>query len=182
MAISTIARRYAKALLEIGVEDKAHEKFGTELRDIYATSVGNPELVQALSNRMFKIDERMALAEGVLDMLGACKTVKRFVRVLIENSKIELLDDVCSAYFNLEDELFGRIRVTVETAGTPSEGLISGLKERLKEETGKEVIISHGENPDIVGGFILRVGNVLLDASLKVQLEHMKEKIVEGVV
>jgi len=182
MAISTISRRYARALLEIGVEEKAHEKFGTELRDIFAVSSGNPELVDALSNNMFKIDDKMGLAEGVLDMLGTGKTVKRFVRVLIENSKIGLLNDICSAYFDLEDELFGRIRVKMETAGTPSEELISELKERLKKETGKEVIMSYGKNPELVGGFILRIGNVLLDASLKVQLEHMKEKIVEGVV
>ena len=63
----------------------------------------------------------------------------------------------------------------------PSEGFIDDLKNRLKAETGKEIIVSHEENPELVGGFLLRVGNVLLDASLKVQLEHMKEKIVEGV-
>ncbi|MEE9543478.1 MAG: ATP synthase F1 subunit delta [Thermodesulfobacteriota bacterium] len=182
MAISTIAKRYARALLEIGVEEKAHAKFGTELRDIYAVSTGNPELTGALSNRMFKLEERRALADGVLDMLGATDMVKRFIRILIDNGKIGQLEDVCSAYFDLEDELSGRIRVDVETPGAAPQGFITDLKARLKEETGKEIIVNHGENPEIVGGFVIRVGNVLLDASLKVQLEHMKEKIVEGVV
>ena len=61
-------------------------------------------------------------------------------------------------------------------------GLSQILKERLGVQTGKEVIVSHGENPELLGGFVVRIGNVLLDASLKVQLEHIKEKIVEGVV
>ena len=182
MAVSTIAKRYARVLLEIGVEEGAYEKYGTELRDIYAVSTGNPEFVHALLNPMFKLEQRRALAEGVLDMLGAGDMVKRFIRVLIDNAKIGELEDVCTAYFDLEDELSGRIRVKVETAGPASKGFIAELKKRLKEETGKEIIVSHDENPELVGGFLLRVGNVLLDASLKVQLEHMKEKIVEGVV
>ena len=181
MAASTIAKRYARALLEIGVEENAFERYGTELRAIYAVSTGNPEFVKALSNPMFKLVERHSLAEGVLKMLSTTDMVKRFIGVLIDSSRIAQLDEICSAYFDLEDELLGKLRVKVETAGAPSEGFISELKERLKEETGKEVIISQAENPELVGGFLLRVGNVLLDASLKVQLEHMKEKIVEGV-
>jgi F-type H+-transporting ATPase subunit delta len=181
MAVSTIAKRYARALLEIGVEDKAYEKFGTELRDLYAISAGNPEFIGALLNPMYKIEEREALAQDVLDKLGASETVKRFIRILIDNKRIGELEEICEAYFDLEDELSGRIRVVVETAGAPKEGFIDDLKKKLKEETGKEIIVSYGENPELVGGFLLRVGNVLLDASLKVQLEHMKEKIVEGV-
>lgn len=182
MAISTLSRRYARALLEIGVEEKTFEAFGTELRDIYAVSLSNPELVHALSNPMFKIDDRKALATEVLDKLGASVMVKRFVGVLIENSKIGLLDDICVAYFSLEDDLKGRLRVQVETPGKATDEFISSLKERLGAETGKEVIVSHAENPELLGGFVVRIGNVMLDASLKVQLEHIKEKIVEGVV
>jgi F-type H+-transporting ATPase subunit delta len=145
-------------------------------------SLSNPELVGALSNPMFKLDERKALASGVLEKLGASDMVKRFVGVLINNAKIAELDDICNAYFALEDDIKGRVRVTVETPGKPVEGFISGLKERLAAQTGKEVIVSHEENPELLGGFVVKVGNVLLDASLKVQLEHIKEKIVEGVV
>ena len=182
MAISTLSKRYARALLEIGVEEKSYEAFGTELRDLYAISQSNPELAHALANPMFKIEERKALAEEVLSKLGALDMVKRFVGVLIDNAQITNLDDICEAYFALEDELKGRVRVTVETPGKATEGFISDLKERLGAETGKEIIVSQGENPDLLGGFVVKIGNVLLDASLKVQLEHIKEKIVEGVV
>jgi F-type H+-transporting ATPase subunit delta len=182
MAISTLSKRYARALLEIGVEQESYEAFGTELRDLYAVSLSNPELVGALANPMFKLAERKALATEVLEKLGGSDMVKRFIGVLIENAKIAQLDDICCAYFALEDDLQGRIRVNVQTPGEPVEGFISALKERLGAQTGKEIIVSHGENPDLLGGFVVKVGNVLLDASLKVQLEHIKEKIVEGVV
>jgi F-type H+-transporting ATPase subunit delta len=182
MAISTLSKRYARALLDIGVEEKTYEAFGTELRDIYAVSLSNPELVHALSNPMFKLEERKTLATEVLNKLGASDMVKRFVAVLIDNAKITDLDDICNAYFALEDDLKGRVRVSVQTSGEPVEGFISALKERLGAQTGKEIIVSQGENPDLLGGFVVRIGNVLLDASLKVQLEHIKEKIVEGVV
>jgi F-type H+-transporting ATPase subunit delta len=182
MAISTLSKRYARALLEIGVEEKKFEAFGTELRNIYAVSLSNPELVGALSNPMFKIDDRKALSSGVLDKLGASVMVKRFVEVLIENAKIGSLNDICNAYFSLEDDLKGRVRVQVETPGKATKGFIEDLKKRLGAETGKEIIVTQEENPELLGGFVVRVGNVLLDASLKVQLEHIKEKIVEGVV
>ncbi len=182
MAISTLSKRYARALLEIGVEEKSYEAIGTELRDLYAVSLSNPEFSGALMNLMFKVEERKALATGVLEKLGASDIVKRFVSVLIDNAKVGQLDDICNAYFALEDELKGRVRVKVETPGKPSKEFIADLKERLGAQTGKEVIVSSDENPELLGGFVVRIGNVLLDASLKVQLEHIKEKIVEGVV
>ncbi|MBE9532074.1 MAG: ATP synthase F1 subunit delta [Proteobacteria bacterium] len=182
MAISTLSKRYASTLLEIGVEEKSFEAYGTELRNLYAISQSNPEFVHALSNPMFKVEERKALATEVLEKLGTSDMVKRFIGVLIDNAKVSDLDDICDAYFALEDDLKGRVRVIVETPAKATDEFLTSLKERLGTETGKEVIVSHTENPELLGGFVVKIGNVLLDASLKVQLEHIKEKIVEGVV
>ena len=128
MSISTLSKRYASALLEIGIEEKSYEAYGTELRNLYAVSLSNPELVHALSNPMFKLDERKALAGDVLEKLGAGDMVKRFVGVLIDNSKVAQLEDICNAYFDLEDDIKGRLRVSVQTPGEPVDGFISDLK------------------------------------------------------
>ena len=155
MAISTVSKRYARALLEIGIEEKAFEGLWHRTKRSIRGEPRQPRACRrAFQTLCFKLDDRKALAKGVLEKLGSSDMVSRFIGVLIDNARINELDDICDAYFSLEDELKGRVRVTVETPGEPVEGFIAGLKERLGKETGKEVIISHDEKPGAIGRFL----------------------------
>lgn len=182
MRRTTLARRYAKALLDIAVEENAVEKYGSELRDLLAVSKGNPEFVRVLQNPMFGVPERKGLIGAVLDKLGASETVKKFGAVLIDNSKADLIDDICTSYFVLEDELTGRLRVTVTSAKDADETFLTNIKEKLAAETGKIIILTHATDEALIGGFVLNLGNTIFDGSVKGQLELIKEKMVGGTV
>ncbi|MEE8573865.1 MAG: ATP synthase F1 subunit delta [Thermodesulfobacteriota bacterium] len=182
MRKTALARRYAKALIEIGVEENCYEKFGTELRDAFAVFKGYPELMKVLLNPMFKVEERVELVSGVTEKLGQSGFVKKFFVILVDTGNINLLDDICEAYFAMEDEIAGRIRVTVVSPTEASDELLDGIKEKLISETGKKVILTQEKDPNIIGGFVINIGNTMIDASLKTQLERMREKTLEGVV
>ncbi len=182
MGTSAISRRYAKALIDIGKEEGAVEKFGAELRDWLKVTEESPELAKVLLNPMFKLEERMALAGSVSDKLSSSPQVKRFIGILVEKGKIGFLDDISSAYLKFEDDLLGRLRATVVSPGAADEAFLASVKEKLGTETGKEIIISNEVDPGLIGGFVIRLENTVFDGSLKVQLELMREKMLGGAV
>lgn len=178
MRRTTVIRRYAKALIEIGKEENRYRAIGRELRDLLAVFSGNPELYQLFLNPMYKLEERKGLAEGICENLGVSLEVKRFLSLLVETRDIRLYQGICEAYFRLEDELEGRITAQVEAPVEIDEGLVTGVKERLQTLTGREIVLKVDKNPALIGGLVVRVGNVILDGSIKTQLEKIKGRLV----
>jgi len=79
----------------------------------------------------------------------------------------------------MEDDLSGRIKVNVETTVELNEGRIAEIRKRLQEITKEEVILSVEKNPALIGGLVFRIGNTILDGSIKRQLERLKEGITQ---
>lgn len=182
MRKGTLARRYAKALLEIGREDGSYAKYGAELNELAGAFRAEPVLYKVLSNPMYKIEERKALADKLSEAVGASAVTKKFFTVLLERGNVRFIEGVAEAYAGMEDEVSGRIRVLIEAPSEPGGDVLNSVKEKLKKETGKEVIISFKHRPDLIGGMLVRVGNTILDGSVKSQLEKMREKLLEGAV
>ena len=179
---SSAAKRFAKALIEIGTEEKAFEAYGKELRSVLAVFKGNPDLEKVLLNPMYKLEERKSLIEKVSASLGLSPYVAKFMTILVDTRNIRFLDEVVEAYSRMEDGLSGRLRASIEAPMELPEALVDEIRSKLKGLTGKEVILTYKNNPALLGGLVLRIDNTILDGSLKTQLEMMKEKTIEGVV
>ncbi|MDO8427057.1 MAG: ATP synthase F1 subunit delta [Deltaproteobacteria bacterium] len=179
---SSRARRFAKALIEIAREDKAHAEYGRELRTALAIFKGTPELYKALLNPMYRIEERLSIMELVSGSLKLSPHVAKFLNVLVQTRNIRILEEVSSAYSRLEDELSGRLRVILESPDALDNSLLEEIKKKLSASTGKEIAVSYRNNPALIGGLVIKIDNTILDGSLKTQLQLMKEKILEGVV
>ena len=169
MKKSAVAKKYAKALI------------GSELSSIAAIFAANPELKRFLLNPMYKLEDRQGLIEKVTASLEVSPFVKKFLTLLVETKDIGIIEDISSAYSKMEDELSGRIRVGVESAIELDEGRQKEIQKRLQEITKKEVILSIEKNPALIGGLIFKIGNTILDGSIKNQLQMVKEKIIQGV-
>lgn len=178
MRRTTIIRRYARALIEIGEEGNRYKAIGRELRDLLGVFSGSPELYNILLNPMYKLEERKGLVEGICENLGVSLEVKKFLSLLVETRDIRLYQGICEAYFRLEDELEGRITARVEAPVELDKGLVTGVKERLQTLTGKDIVLKVDKNPALIGGLVVRVGNVILDGSIKTQLEKIKDRLV----
>lgn len=182
MSTSTVAKRYAQAILDVGVEDKSFEQYGKELRDLASTLASSDELTKVLTNPMHGLPERRALAEGVAVKLGLSGAVTKVFTMLVSGGKVNMAGDIADAYALLEDDIAGRLKATVEGPGEADEATLETIKDKISKETGKDVILDYRQNPELIGGLVVRVGNTILDGSLKSQLERMKEKILLGVV
>lgn len=179
---SSASKRLAKALVEIGREDNAYARYGTELRGVASVFRATPELMKVLLNPMYKLDERKALAAKVASSAGVSGPVARFLDILVASRSIRNIEDITDAYTRFEDELAGRLKATVESPSALDAALVEEIRAKIRAATGKDVDLTHRTRPELIGGLVVRIDNTILDGSLKTQLERMKEKILEGVV
>lgn len=174
----TAAKIYAKALLEIGQEEKRYKEAGKELRGVASVFAANPELKRFALNPMYRLEDRQGLIKKVGDALGISDTVKRFLAILTNTRRIGIIEEISAAYSILEDDLSGKIKATVESASELDDRHIQEINKRLKQLTGKEIILTVEKKPELIGGLVFRIGNTILDGSVKAQLDMVKEKII----
>jgi F-type H+-transporting ATPase subunit delta len=182
MKKGTVAKKYAKALIEIGQEENRYREMGRELRNISAVFADNPELKRFAINPMYKLEDRQGLIEKVANAIEIYPVVKKFLAILVETRGIGIVEDISSAYSKMEDELSDIIKVNIESAIDLDEGRLKEIQKRLHEITKKEVAIVIEKNPALIGGLVFKIGNTIFDGSIKNQLQRVKEKIIQGVI
>jgi len=176
------AKKYAGALFAIALEEGNEKQTGKELMSLSSTTAGSGQLSAALVNPMYDLKERQELGEAICERLECSPGVRRFLEVLVETRDVALLPDISGSYSLMEDEHEGRLHVVLEAPWEPDGETERKIKEKLHGLTGKEIILNYKVNSDLMGGIVLRVGNTILDSSIKSQLERVQEKIVEGVM
>lgn len=178
MIIGSLSRRYAKALLEIGVAQQSFDAMGRELTRTADTLKGSPELCNALENPVFALSQRRLVLDELSRRLGLSKMVRNFIMLLLDKGRIAALPDIARVYRTLVDEHAGRIRATVTSARPLDPQLETRLKAALERQSGKVVILEKQEDPSIVGGLVTQLGDVLYDGSVRTQLAQLREQLL----
>ena len=173
----TTARKYAKALLEIGLQEKNHEILGGELEKLAGLFQENKELRLVLFSPFYPAPRRKAIVKRVAESLGLSKTTLDFLDLLIDRDRMDHFPAMVKAYEGLADEVSHRLRASLISARKLPAPLVGEIKAQLESSTGKEVILSTQENPSLIGGVITKIGNVIYDGSLKTQLLKAKENL-----
>ncbi len=181
MRKAAVARRFAKALLDVGLKDKAADKYLGELTNLATVFRDNPELYKELDTPMHPVTVRTGLMGKVSGAVEVSKAVAGFMKVLVQTRSVKLLDEIVCAYSGLLDVVAGRIRATVEAPSELTAEVMAEIKSKLDAMTGKDVIVTGVINEELIGGLIIRMENTIMDGSLNTQLDLLKEKILEGV-
>lgn len=174
----TAAKIYAKALIEIGQKEKRYKEVGNELRSMASVFAANPEFRRFALNPLYRFEDMHSLIKSVGDALEFSDTVKRFLAILTNTRDIGIIGEISAAYSILEDDLSCKIKATVESASELDERHIQEINKKLKQLTGKEIVLTVEKKPALIGGLVFRIGNTILDGSVKTQLERVKEKII----
>jgi F-type H+-transporting ATPase subunit delta len=173
----TIAKKYAKALLEMGLQDGNYEALGQDLNKMADLLRENKELRVVLQSAAFPKPTRKAIAGKISEGLGLATTTIKFIELLIQRKRIDLLFEVTRAYRDLCDEIAGRTRTTLVTPLELPSGLVQEIRSQLESLAGKEVILSVERDPSLIGGFLTRIGNVVYDGSLKAQIAKLRDDL-----
>jgi F-type H+-transporting ATPase subunit delta len=173
----TIAKKYARALLEIGRKSANYEELGKELAGVAELLKENKELRVILMSPVYPIHVRKAIARSLAQPLSLSKMMSDFVDLLLEKKRIDHIFEMTRAYEALCDEVSGRIRATMVTAGGLAPDLVETIKGQLEVKTGKQVLLSLKEDPGIIGGIRTQVSNTIYDGSVKTQLSKFRENL-----
>ena len=178
MITGSLARRYAKALLEIGVATNTFDANGKELDRAADTLRASPELRVTLENPIFSLEKRKLIMDELMRRLALSKTVRNFIMLLLDKGRIASLPDIARAHRALVDEHAGRVRATVISARPLDPMLETRLKTALEKSSGKVVIFEKREDPTILGGLITQLGDTLYDGSVRTQLQELREELL----
>lgn len=181
MISSTIAKRYARAFFEIAGEDKRYEEYYRELGRFSAVLRENKSLEEFLANPIFAQPDKKAVVESVLEKIRISPLTANFLKLLADKRRIEILPDIERRYRELMDNALKKARVTVKTAFPLSGELSRRLQSGLEELTGREVEMTVLEEPSLIGGIVVRVGDTLYDGSIRAQLNNIRNLLGEEI-
>lgn len=176
----TIARRYAKALLIIGKEDGQAEAYGKELDGFAKLMAKEKELEQAICNPLYGASGRKNVLEAVIGKVGISKIVGSFLLLLFDKGRFDVLSDINEFYQKLADELKGVLRASLVSASKLSSETVEKIRTTLSKRTGKDIILQVEQDPSLIGGIVSRIGDLVLDGSIKSQLLNMRESLKRG--
>ncbi|WP_027183658.1 ATP synthase F1 subunit delta [Desulfovibrio inopinatus] len=197
MTENIIARRYAKALFSLGAkidgepkgkargkkkapEEPPREKFGTDLNTLAETLEASPELLRVMANPIFSAEEKRAVLGKVMEKLSPHPMIVNFVGLLADKGRLVYLPEIAAYYGVLLDADKGIVRGELVTALALSKAKQTAIKKKLEKQLAKTLMLDFDVNEDILGGVVLKVGDKVLDASLRAQLQMLKEKIKRG--
>jgi F-type H+-transporting ATPase subunit delta len=174
MAGARAAIRYAKAVLSLASDQKTADAVNTDMKLIAHTIAGSKELSSMLQSPVIPSSEKKAVLTEAFKK--ANKTTLGILELLHTNNRVDILEQVALKYNQLFDEAKGVQVATVTTAVPLSAGLKKDVLAKAKELTGKKVEVENIIDESILGGFILRVGDVQYNASVANQLNKLKRE------
>ena len=178
MITGSLARRYAKALLEIGIQQQTYDALGKEIDRAADTLRSSPELRNALENPVFSLEKRKLIMDELSRRLALSKTVRNFIMLLLDKGRINALPDIARVHRTLIDEHAGRMRATVTSARPLDPMLETRLKTALEKSSGKVVLFDKREDPAILGGLVTQLGDTVYDGSVRTQLQQLREELL----
>ena len=175
MTDAIVARRYAGAIFALGKQqgDEALSRYGSDLAALGDMLAASPKLDAALKSPVISIDEKKAVMGKLLKKIKADKTVSNFCL-------LAYLGEIVGWYGKLLDDAKGIIRGTLTTAVELTDNKRAELKAELEKKAGASIELAFDVDASILGGVVLKVGDRVLDASLRAQLAILRETFKRG--
>ena len=176
MRNETVARNYAEALFELGQRAGSAERYA-DLMDAVAAAVETTPRVQAvlMSPRVPKSEKARILGAAMKD---APREFVLFLQAVVKRGRHRILREIAHEYMVLLDQKLERVRAGVTLARTPDAKLQRVIEELLSRQLKKEVIAAYSVDPEILGGAIIRVGERVLDGSLRRRMTRLRRQLL----
>jgi F-type H+-transporting ATPase subunit delta len=170
-----VASRYAKSIIDLAVEQNALELVKKDIELFVETCRENPALQAILKNPIISLDKKANILDGLFgDKLH--KMILSFFHIVIRKGRSEILYATAKEFISQYNIIKNVVKATVTSASTLSKENIAQIEDVVKQATKGEVILSAQVDPDLIGGFILKVGDKQFDTSLSSKLNKLKKE------
>jgi F-type H+-transporting ATPase subunit delta len=171
------ARRYAEAAFQVAMRDNSLVAWRAEL-DSAATIVGGDEALGVLANPAIPFERRADVIERLLP--GTSRPVRNLVQLLLRRGRIEQLPRVAAEFRRLDDDRQGITHATATSAVELTPDEVRALTARLEQSTGSRIALDVQTDPSLLGGIVVRVGDRLIDGSVRGRLERLRNQLISG--
>lgn len=172
------AYRYARALLDLAMERGSVKEVHGDMQTIRDTLRENDSLRDVLQSPVLTANEKKDVLKAVFS--GSAPMTSEMFRLLASNKRMGILEELAGQYIELYEEMQGQEVATVTTAVPLDKSLETKILKQLKAVTGKEVVLENAIDPDLIGGFILRVGDMEYNASIQSKLSNLKRELLKN--
>ena len=180
MSTNAIAKRYAKALVQIGSEAGNVEGFNGELTRFSALLTDSRELSTIFANPAYGIEAKKGILKDLVAKLSISPMMSNMLMLLLERGRISVLPQIAESYGAFADELSGVIRPTL-SSGLPLEAAqIEEIRSALAKSTGKKVELKVEVDPSLIGGVVTKIGGKVFDGSVRTQLARIQDILQKG--
>ena len=170
------ARRYAEALFEVAIRENAVGEYRASLERV-RDALG-PDVVRWLRDRVVPIDRRRAALEDSVKSEPAA--VRAVLVLLLERDRLVLLPGIATAYGELADRREGIVKARITTPIELDQIHQSELVKRIEQASGKRVRATFAVDPALIGGVTIQLGDRLVDASVRAQLDDLRAQLVSA--
>jgi F-type H+-transporting ATPase subunit delta len=178
VSVSIVARRYAKALLELGAETGTLDRLVEEVATVAQAWETSPELRNAVENPLVGLPMKKAVIGELAEQIGATPTTRHALLLLVDRRRMATLPYVARFLRELADARKGVVRAEVTTAAPLSEAYYGRLQAQLEKMTGKKVVVDRKTDPLLIAGVVTRIGDRILDGSLRTRLQSIKDSLM----
>lgn len=177
----TIARRYARALVEIGRKQDTLAELETGLQT-FAQLLSDPssDFAQVMLNPAFTTTERLAVIQKIYALFGIPEVVQKALSLLVQKNRFALLPFIKDAFVREVDERLGRARATITSAAPLEQRTLDEIVQGLSSRVGKSVVVDTVVDPSLLGGVSAQIGGLLFDGSVKAELHRLEQALMQA--
>ncbi len=173
-----IAARYARALMELAEEQKLIDKLADDLHDVETTIRDSRELKIFLASPVATPDQKLRILREIFGK-RSLEITMRFMSLLVTKGRAEYVLATAEEFLRMLDARRNILRADIQSASKLTEEEKMLLMAKLERMTGKRIRAEFGIDPALRGGFVARMGDEMVDASLKHQLEMLREQFLQ---
>jgi F-type H+-transporting ATPase subunit delta len=173
-----LAQVYGRSLFQVALEQGKLDELREQLAQFADAVDQNHDLAVFFFSPYFSTKEKQEALGRLLD--GADPILLNFLKLLIENHRMPVIFRIRHEYERLWDEENKTLPVEITSAIALDEQTTESLGRTIGERAGRKVTLAARVDPDILGGIIIRVGNSILDASIRNRLEQLRRHVAQG--
>jgi F-type H+-transporting ATPase subunit delta len=172
-----LADRYAAALADVALAENAADRIRTEVADFMALLREAPQLGTLLSSPAVPRAGKRAVAEALVERLGASRTLRNFLYVVLDHRRTRLLPEIQEALDRQLDERQGVTRAEVTSARALPKGDQAKLQAVLQRLTGRRVEAEYRLDAELIAGTVVRIGSTIYDGSVRTRIEKLRQQL-----
>jgi len=185
MISGSLAKRYARALLQLAGDAQTRDKYLGYLGDFTAACrthdpsdpSGERDLIKVLAAGHHSMANRRAIVGAICKRIGVDSNVKKFLELVLERGRISGIEQIYLHYRDLADAAAGRVRAQVKTATALDPTTTGRIKQALEQATGKQVLLDTEVDAELIGGLVAHVGSYTLDRSVRTSLDKLRSNL-----